>query len=55
MGQRIAVYYELHDPSESVLEPGAGYQEYALLGVPVILLVMGTILLIRIRRTEPSR
>ena len=54
-GQRITVYYDPHDPSESVLEPGAGYQEYTLLGVPVILLVMGAGLLIRLRRTQPSR
>jgi len=35
-GQRVPVYYNPDDVSQSVLRTGAGFQDYALLAVPIV-------------------
>jgi len=40
-GQRVPVFYNPADPQQSLLKPGAGFSEYALLGVPVVSLTLG--------------
>jgi hypothetical protein len=40
-GQRVAVHFDPSDPAQSVLRPGAGPQEYLLLIVPTLMLVIG--------------
>ncbi len=55
VGMRLPVHYDPDDPAESVLRPGAGYQEYALLLVPVIMLSAGLYGFSLLWRTRPSR
>jgi hypothetical protein len=40
-GQKIEVYYRPDDPSQSVLRPGARFQDYALLTIPFVMLALG--------------
>ncbi|HEV3167849.1 MAG TPA: DUF3592 domain-containing protein [Isosphaeraceae bacterium] len=40
-GRPVHVFYRPDDPSKSVLRPGAGFPEYAVLGVPFIMFAMG--------------
>lgn len=40
-GQPVPVFYNPADPSIAVLQTGAGFQEYALLFVPVLMLGVG--------------
>jgi hypothetical protein len=41
VGNQIPVHYNPADPQQSVLHAGAGFQEYALLLVPIGMLVFG--------------
>lgn len=41
VGQQVNVYYNPADPRQSVLQAGAGFQEYALLLVPVAMFCVG--------------
>lgn len=41
VGEPLAVFYNPADPRQAVLQPGAGFQEYALLLVPLGLLAVG--------------
>jgi hypothetical protein len=43
VGNRVAVYYDPKRKSQSVLRPGAGFQEWFLLLVPVGIFVWGVI------------
>jgi hypothetical protein len=40
-GKAVRVYCDPNDPSHSVLEPGAGYQERAMLVISVVTFLMG--------------
>jgi hypothetical protein len=40
-GQKVTVYYRPDDPAQSVLRPGARFQDNALLAIPFVLLAMG--------------
>ncbi len=42
-GQKVSVFYNPADPQQSMLKPGAGFSEYALLGVPVVSLILGLV------------
>jgi Protein of unknown function (DUF3592) len=41
VGKRIAVFYNPSDPRQAVIRSGAGFQEYALLLVPIVMLSFG--------------
>jgi hypothetical protein len=41
VGKEVPVYYDKADPSRACLRVGAGFQEYALLAVPVFMLLYG--------------
>jgi len=41
VGQSVPVYYNPSDPGQALLRPGAGFQEYALLFVPVLMFGFG--------------
>jgi len=41
VGQTVQVYYSPSDPGQAVLRTGAGFQEYALLLVPVLMFGFG--------------
>jgi hypothetical protein len=43
IGSPITVHFDPIDPSRSLLQPGAGATEYALLVIPIIMLAMGII------------
>jgi hypothetical protein len=51
VGQRMSVFYKPSDPQQSVLRPGVGFQEYALLFVPVLMLGAGVASLYFLRRS----
>lgn len=51
-GQQVPVYYNPDNASQSVLRIGAGFQEYALLAVPVALFAMGIFAFRRFWRTR---
>jgi hypothetical protein len=50
-GMRKRVYYDPDDPARSVLRTGAGYQEYGLLLVPVLITTVGIRSVWRLVRT----
>ena len=41
VGQIVPVYYNPAEPRQSVLRPGAGFQEYILLLVPIVMFAIG--------------
>lgn len=43
-GRKVTVYYDPQSPSESVLEPGAHADAYALLALGIVLTVAGAVL-----------
>ena len=54
-GQQIAVFYDPANPRSAVLQPGAGFQEYTLLFVPLIMCGMGVFGFWRLWRTRRGR
>ncbi|MHC5540007.1 DUF3592 domain-containing protein [Singulisphaera rosea] len=51
-GQQVTVHYDPADPGRSLLQTGAGFQEYAQLFVPVGMLSYGIYLLVSLRRSR---
>src|SRR5262249_6135236 len=41
VGKELPVYYDQADPSRACLRVGAGFQEYALLAIPIFMLLYG--------------
>lgn len=54
-GQRVAVHFDPGDPAQSVLQPGAGSQEYMLLVVPAVVLTTGIAMLSSLLRHRTRR
>lgn len=54
VGQAVPVYYDPANPHDSVLRPGARFQEYAILVVPLGLLAIGVGAISLLRRTRSS-
>jgi hypothetical protein len=50
-GNVVEVYFNPSDPAESVLQPGAGYQEHAMLVISVVTFVMGVAAILWVRRS----
>ena len=40
-GEPVTVYYDPERKSKSVLQPGVGFQEWFLLGIPVVMFAIG--------------
>lgn len=53
-GQQVNVYYDPSNPGYSLIQPGAGFQEYALLVVPFVMVGIGLTLIYRLRKTRPN-
>lgn len=49
-GGRVEVHYDPADPGRSVLQAGVGFQEKALLLVPLLMLALGIRAVVRLRR-----
>jgi hypothetical protein len=52
VGQPVTVFYNPSDPRQSLLRAGAGFQEYALLFVPIVMLGVGVVLFWRWQRSR---
>src|SRR5688572_9044768 len=55
VGQSVPVFYNPSDPGQAVLRPGAGFQEYALLFVPLVMFGFGIWSFRLLWRTRRSR
>lgn len=55
VAQSVKVFYDPADPSRTVLQTGAGFQEYALLCIPLIMLGIGVLLIVHLWRTRQRR
>jgi hypothetical protein len=53
-GQQINVYYDPSNPTYCLIQPGAGFQEYALLVVPAVMLGIALTLIYRLRKARPN-
>jgi len=51
-GQPVRVFYNPSDPRQSMLRAGVGFQEYALLFVPLFMLALGVFAFRRWRRSR---
>jgi hypothetical protein len=51
-GQKVPIFYNPADPQQSMLKPGAGFSEYALLGVPVVALTLGLVMFYIVSRSR---
>lgn len=52
VGRPVAVYYNPSNPRQSVIHPGVGFQEYAPLFVPVVMLGIGIVGFWQLRRSR---
>ncbi|HUE72867.1 MAG TPA: DUF3592 domain-containing protein [Pirellulaceae bacterium] len=55
VGQQRPVYFNPTHPQQALLQPGAGFQEYALLFVPVVMIAMGIRALLVLLPGRPPR
>ena len=52
--QQVQVYYNPADPRRAVLRPGVGFQEYALLFIPVLMSAIGAYAFSKLWRTRTN-